>query len=554
MTDLLRAPLFCLFLLGVLLLGTTAGCSLVLDLQTCTDDSDCEAGSICSSDSLCQASGQSTYCETTSDCPDSMVCNDLGSCQQPSSLLSAPCTQAAGDLDADGVFIIGVLLPLSGAEEGFGRPLFNAIQLALIDFMGIGGVNGHPLALLICDTQGLDELALAGAEHLAEVGVTAIIGPDYSSQTIAVANQVTMENEIVLVSPSATAATISSLDMVWRTTASDAVQGKALGELVAYILNGQPQRAEPVDIGHEPKLAVLVRNQDTYADGLRQSLVASMPSSIVTDSSRFTTYNYPNAAAGEGQDYTDVVIDLLNEDDPPPEVVVILGSSEAWIIAELLDGQWDHDPIFVFADAARNRTEAAAVTPALRGRVWGTAPQHVDTSYAPYLSFSLKYHGVYRERPDDYQFVANAFDAFYVIALGAAYGGITGPGIHQGMAQLSSGETIEPNQPDAQRAIASLSAGDSVNYRGASGPINFDENGDPQAGPTILWCFDDDGLPAMGVIVDEELTFHPHHCGENVEEPSNQSNSTDPECTGDVDCIEEGFFCDLAINECVEDD
>lgn len=549
-----------LLLAAALLISTS--CSLVLSLQECESDDQCEEGFRCTSDQLCQAvetqgcqndddcssdqrctaSGvcedrpectvddvcgigrecnelgrcqASTTCEEDTDCPEEgMVCNELGSCQQPSSLLVAPCDQAVGDVDADDAFIIGVLLPLSGPEEGFGRPLFQSIQLAQNDFNGIGGVNGRSIALLICDTAGLDAQAREGAEHLADIGVQAVIGPDYSSQTLDVATNVTIPNEMVLVSPSATAVTISNLadnGLVWRTVASDAIQGQALGELVAYLLDEQPQRGLNTRVT-DPKLAVLVRDSDTYASGLRDSLVDVVPASII-QSDQFTTYNYPNISAGDPGDYSGTIADLLTEDGDPPEVITILGSSEVWTIAELIDGQVDHDPIYIFADAGRISAEAAGAPEALRGRVWGTAPQNVgDSGYAPYLGFRVKYQGAYGEAPDAFQFVANAFDALYVIAFGAAAGGFTGPEIAEGMTRLSSGDTINPNQSSAQSAINTLSGGGTINYQGASGPLNFDQNGDPQAGSTVLWCFDDTTLPEEGVLLDFELTFQPQAC------------------------------------------
>ncbi len=522
------------------LLGS--GCSLVLNLSECGDDSECPDG-ICSEDGLCVAE-EVQGCEDDTDCPGDQTCNELGACQEPSSLLGEPCTQSVGEINDEDAFLIGVLLPLSGPEEDFGRPLFNAIRLGQSDFNGIGGVLSRDIALIVCDTQGLDDRARAGAEHLAAVGVQAVIGPDYSSQTIDVATNVTIPAEMVLVSPSATAVTISNLDdngLVWRTVASDAVQGAALGELVNFLLDDQP-------------LAVLARADDTYAAGLRQALIDRVPASVISDDALFTTYDYPNAAAGQGSDYSTVVGNLLAE-DPAPGVVVILGAAEAWTIATLLDDEWDHDPIFVFADAARNIGEASTAPSSLLGRVWGTAPQNVgDSGYAPYLGFRVKYQGAYGERPDNFQFVANAFDALYVIALGAAGGGFDGPGIAEGMTRLSDGQSVEPNQAAAQSAMNTLSQGGSVNYRGASGELNFDENGDPQASPIVLWCFDDPGLPTPGVVMDANLQFSPQQCGLELECEENSDCTAGPEGS-DGACNVDGvceYQCPSALTLCTD--
>lgn len=527
-----------------LILSLLTSCSLMLELKGCETDQDCPGELTCSDEFICQQSLIPDTCEKDQDCPGELTCNDLQLCQAPSPLLAAPCEQSLGDIDAKDAFIIGVLLPLSGEEEGFGRPLFQAIQLAQEDFNGIGGVNSRPLALLICDTQGRDSLAIDGAEHLAKVGVQAVIGPDYSSQTLEVATKVTIASEMVLVSPSATAAAISHLDdndLVWRTAASDSVQGHALGELVNFLVKEAPFPRQAEDSKEPPKVALLVRSEDTYALGLRESLIDLLPTQMLSNQDHFTTYDYPNSSADSPDDYTGVIANMMAEEGPKPEIIVILGSAESWTIAKQIESIADHAPIFVFAEAARIPERAAQMPETLRGRIWGTAPQNVgDPNYAPYLSFRIKFQSAYGVSPDDLQFVANAFDALYIIALGASSTGFTGPEIAAGMRRLNSGPTTRPTQTDAQAAMGILRDGGNVNYQGASGPLDFDENGDPNASPIILWCFDDAGLPEAGTILDYDLKFIAHQCGDPPQEPECTQDTVQDDCDTDEICNEDG--------------
>jgi branched-chain amino acid transport system substrate-binding protein len=557
-------------------------CSLMLSLEECQSDSDCEElgqGLVCSSEGLCQddddngvecqdhsdcddagedwqcddgqcvpPEGPQT-CEEDEDCDDGMSCNELGTCQEPSDLLGGPCTLASGDINHSNAFVVGILLPLTGEEAGFGQPLFNAINVAMSDFNNVGGVRGRPIALVACDTEGQDDLALAGAQHLADVGIEAVIGPDYSNQTIDVATQVTVAAEMALVSPSATAAAITFLEdngLVWRTVASDTVQGSALGQLVDHLLEDRPLfDADDPQFPAHPSLAVLLRGDDPYADGLRDALFDELPVEFSEGGAQTTVRSYQDDYAGTA---ADVIAQTVDENGYGPDVIVIIGSAEAWLLAEFLDGDFNNPPIFVFADAARNSERAAEAPASLRGRVWGTAPQNVGAiNYPPYTRFRLRYQEVYGENPDDFQFAANAFDALYVLSLGAAYGGFDGPGIAEGMAQLSDQEAqqFDPRPTDAQQAMSILAGGDTVNFRGASGPLNFDENGDPQSSPTVLWCFDDAGLPEQGVLVDEDLQFHPQSCS-----PGTTDNSCDGEtleiCGGE--CVD----TDTDVDHCGE--
>ncbi|TXD34160.1 ABC transporter substrate-binding protein [Lujinxingia vulgaris] len=515
---------------------SSGGCSLLIETETCQSDADCSVGT-CTADNIC-TDGAAATCSDDTPCPEGQLCGEDDQCVSGSGLLAPPCELSYGNIAAENAFNLGVLLPLSGPEEGFGRPLLNAIRLAQNDFNGIGGVLNRPVGLIVCDTQGLDDEALAGARHLVEeAGVEAIIGPDYSSQTIDIATSLTIDNEVVLISPSATAATISGLsdnDLVWRTAASDVIQGIALGELLTYML------ADVVE-AEAPKLALLTRRDDTYADGLQSALIAQLPAEITGgDNSRFAPYSYANASAGQtGDDYFDTVGEVIADaaSTGEPDVVVILGSSEAWEIAAALDEGLSGSPLYVFVDAARNTDQAQAAPESLQGRIWGTAPQNIGAAdYAPYISFRLKYLSEYNRDPNDFQFVANAFDALYVVALGAAGEGFTGPEIAEGMKRLSSGNTVDPGQSQAQSAINTLRGGGSINFRGASGPLNFDEKGDPQASPIALWCFDSNRLPEAGVILNEMLEFVPQLCGQDPfdDEPIDEGD-TDADVGPDAD-------------------
>ncbi|RAL23844.1 hypothetical protein DL240_06740 [Lujinxingia litoralis] len=540
-------------LLVLLLASATlpwSGCSLVLETQTCQSDADCPGGGTCTEDNLCT----SARCSEALPCPGGQLCSESGQCVAGGNLLAAPCELSFGNISADNAFNIGVLLPLSGPEAGFGRPLLDAIRLAQSDFNNIGGVLNRPLGLIVCDTQGLDDQALAGASQLVEnAGVEAIIGPDYSSQTIDIATSLTIDNEVLLISPSATAATISGLpdnDLVWRTSASDVIQGIGLGELIAFMLR------DVVD-DEAPKLALLARRDDTYAEGLRHALLEQLPAEVTGgDATRFAPYNYANASAGQtGDDYFDTVSDIIADASVSgePDLVVILGSGEAWDIASALEDGLSGEPFYVFVDAARNTDLAAQAPETLRGRVWGTAPQNIgESGYAPYISFRLKFRAEYPgQDPDDYQFVANAFDALYVVALGAAGGGFTGPEIARGMKRLSEGTLIEPGQSGAQNAVNILSGEGSVNFRGASGPLNFDEQGDPQASPIALWCLDSEGLPELGVILDDKLAFLPRRCGEGTEEPGDQG---DPDADVGADVGPDADSEDTGLNDSARSD
>ncbi|MBA2663608.1 MAG: ABC transporter substrate-binding protein [Bradymonadaceae bacterium] len=501
----------------VLLVALVGGCSWLVDFSECSETAECVAehgqGWSCSSEGLCQHSGPA-LCQSSAECVskhgDGWVCHE-GSCEQPE-LLVAPCDRKEGPLENANAFRIGVVLQLSGSGAGFGAPMLDAIILAQEDINGINGVNGRPIALIVCDTQGNNERAKNAANHLVGVaGVQAIIGFN-SSQVLEVATEVTIPQKVLLVSPSATATTISFLDddgLVWRTAPSDAIQGQAMGQLVSYAIDDVIDSSARAGL----KIAVLVRQNDRYATGLRETVVPHLPGDIVNDSARFSARDYPNIGAGQPGDYTGVISALASE-AVEPDVVVILGSGEAWEIAQGLDSVLaEKQPLYFVGDAVKNAALAAKAPSSLEGRIWGTAPQNVgDRAYPPYLSFRVKYQARYGQDPNPFQFVANAFDALYVVAFAAAAEGFTGEEMARGMKRLSGGEAISPRPDDAQKAMQTLRSGGSIDYMGASGPLDFDANGDPQSSPIALWCFQGGNVPEKGVILDDDLDFTPLSC------------------------------------------
>ena len=588
----LRTPL--VVVAAALMFGV--GCSLTLELDECDDDADCAdlgTGWTCTGSNLCQPPDGSAECDSNSDCeeeqgqdwtcsddgtceppagaiscdddgdcPDGQECNDLDLCQLTADdLVEPPCELTAGPIEDDDAFIVGVLLPFTGSEASFGEALFNGITLALADFNAIGGIDGRPVAVLGCDTEGQNQQALDGAHRLAELDIEAVVGPDWSDQTLEVATEVTIDNEMTQVSPSATAAELTGLDdngLVWRTAPSDAVQGHALGELVNYALDERPHYAgiDTSNIPDESSLAILRRGNDPYARGLREAITERLPTDLLDDSDRFYLDSYPNEAAGENVAYAEVAASLITEtvdDGKGPDVIAIIGASEAWLLAEQLEDEFDNPPLFIFADAARVPTYTDETPSSLEGRIWGTAPRNIgELDYQPYTSFRLRYEENFDDDPEEMQFVPNAFDALYVIGLGAAAGGFTGPEISDGMTRISDGETYLPTATNVQPAMSALAAGDSINFDGASGPLNFDEHGDPEPTPTALWCFDDGGLPEEGVILDAQLEFTPLICGGSADECDEHDECTDHPDNSDPFC-QDGqclFSCHEGYDAC----
>lgn len=136
--------------------------------------------------------------------------------------------------DGDGLDIVA-LLPRTGDLGFLGAATTAAVELAVEDVDAAGGVLGRPVRLAHVDsaegTVGVAEAALA--EHLA-AGADAVVGPLSSSVAAAVLPSIAASGA-VLVTPGATASALDTVDgagRLFRTIAAEAVQGRALAELV----------------------------------------------------------------------------------------------------------------------------------------------------------------------------------------------------------------------------------------------------------------------------------------------------------------------------------
>jgi branched-chain amino acid transport system substrate-binding protein len=493
-------------------------CSVLVDLDECTSQSSCVEeygrGWTCTPDNLCERKALLDQTE------------------------AGPCSTSEGPVDDPDAFNLGVMLPLSGEEGADGRALLEAIKLAQSDFNELAGVQSRQIGLIICDTQGNDGVALEAGDHLVnDSGVEAIIGPNFSSQTVDVATQYAIPNDVLLVSPSATAVPISNIDdknLVWRTTPSDALQAKAMGLLVSDLI--EEKQAEQGEDG-VVKLAVLARQDDVYAQGLRNTLPQFLPDETVNGNEhRYFSTNYQNASAGQGSDYSGVAARVTAQ-DTPPDVVVILGFAEAWDIARLLDQALDTQPLYVFADAGRVAEQAASSdSDGLEGRVLGTTPRGGDRDYEPWSAFRVKYNSSSSGSAENIQYVANAYDAVYAIALAAAGSGFTGPELAEGMSKLSEGEVILATQQGAQEGMSLRGQGQSIDLQGASGELDFDENGDPTVGAISFWCLRDRKVPESdAALLNRAGEFSAQSCPADTcasptDCPSGHTCSTDGTC------------------------
>lgn len=351
---------------------------------------------------------------------------------------------------------IGALMPMTGDLQAYGPASLNGIKLAVDQINSNGGVLGQKLEVVVGDTQTQPQASIDAAEKLVSVeGVAGIIGAMSSGDTIPVAKSVAARLRVPMISNASTSPTITKLDdndFLFRSVPSDAFQGVALAEVTRK---------------HDySKLAVLYVNND-YGEGLANSFADAFKKAggEVTGSLPYEM----GKASYRGE------LQQLSKGGPQGLVLIGYPENGVTILRQALEGGFFNK--FVFTDGMKAPEVISAVGAKYLNGSIGTVPQ-ARTDTDAYKRFESAYREKYGELPPK-PFIDTAYDGTMVLAMAIEKAGkTTGTAVRNALREVANppGESILPGEwAKAKRLIDD---GQAVNYTGASGSINFDEDGD----------------------------------------------------------------------------
>jgi branched-chain amino acid transport system substrate-binding protein len=353
---------------------------------------------------------------------------------------------------------LGILVGVTGKVANFVPPLLDAARLAVDEVNTNGGIlKGQKLETIIGDTQGTAHGGVAAATKLVKTDdVVAIVGANTSSATIAAAHAVTVPNGVLLISPSATATVLTTMedkDFVFRVAPSDADQGWVLARLA---------HAQGVT-----RVAVTYVDTD-YGAALRDTF----------------SFNFENFggeitfAQVHEANKTSYIPELTALAQYNPEALVVVAyaaSGGATIIKQALANGFFKQFIGTYSMMDPLLIKEVGADK-LKGMFF-TAPTH-DPSTSAAQKFEKMYNAAYKT-PGGKLFIARTYDAVMLTALAIEQAGSTDrTKIRDALRQIccAPGEVIEPGE--WAKAKADIAAGKNINYEGASGNCDFDEYGD----------------------------------------------------------------------------
>jgi ABC-type branched-subunit amino acid transport system substrate-binding protein len=382
----------------------------------------------------------------------------------------------AGEVSLD--LRVGNLVPFSGDLAPFGEPIDEAARIAAAlanEATEEAGVDASVTVVASEDTQTASAAAVEAATKLVQADdVDVIMGALASTNTIPVAESVTVPNGVLQISPASTSPAISDLaddDLVWRTPPSDALQGQVLAEAVAD------------ELGADATINVGARN-DAYGTALAQVFEAAWAETGGTIG-RSVRWN-PEAATFDSQARQLV--------QGTPDGWVLIDFPQTWQKmgpALVRTGGWDPERTFV-TDGLRDAGLAESVGRQATIGMKGTAPSSAGAPAAE------AFDRVFRERAkagvERQTFDAHAFDAVLVAFLAAVQANSSEPADIKAELQAVSGPPGEKvTFEQLADALEMVADGQEIDYEGASGPIDFDENGDPGGSIYELWRFNEQG-------------------------------------------------------------
>lgn len=374
-----------------------------------------------------------------------------------SALLVAAAAMAltAGTAQAqDGPVRLGFIGGITGPIESLMPPITDAARLAVAQVNENGGIGENRQVEMVIGDDGCIDAQRASNAADAQVNsdnVVAIVGAMCSGATIAAANAAAIPGGVVMVSPASTSPAVTELadnDLVFRTAPSDAYQGEVLARVA---------RARDIDT-----VAVTYVNND-YGTGFAQAFQAAFEAEggtvLTSESHEDGRADYRAEIGSLASSGADALVVLAYVDGSGGRI--IQQSRETGDFSTFLGGDG-----MVGANLTNVATDDETL---ILTRPGGSAADGAANFAEAAEGASLDPQATY---------AATSYDAAFALLLAVEKTGGSREGLNEALREVTSegGEIILPGEWAKAKEL--IAAGTEINYQGASGAIDFDDNGD----------------------------------------------------------------------------
>jgi branched-chain amino acid transport system substrate-binding protein len=422
-------------------------------------------------------------------------------------LVTPECPRVIGDFTNDNAVFVGALLS-DGSASLSERAASLAVEEIDADGQGLRSSSGvrRPLVLVACNGTANP---LTAARHLAEdLRVPAIVGPNSFESVLDVTQQVTVKAGTLLMTPSSSVSSISNradTDLTWRVPPSDAQRAKLIIEQIKDLetLLRATRGLTTIKMG-------VVYATDTLGTSAYDAIAGKLilNGRFINDTSNAANVSVDSYAPGATA--TEAGFATKYATTVKPDIVYLTSAEQVEHVMVPLEqaltaARAVARPYYVLAERARSQALLDAVASSLpadiRRRIRGVGVRP-DTASVPVLSdFRAAFAARYGIVADGLSTVLS-YDATYALAYAISLTASTAPtgtSLAHGLRTLSVGSAVTVGKDGWSVAKADLTAGKSVSLRGTHGLVQWDSNGDINAGTVEVWCVGTNaGAPAFG--------------------------------------------------------
>lgn len=392
-----------------------------------------------------------------------------------SALVLAGCSTTEPEAEptalADYTMTLGTLLPQTGNLAFLGPPEEAGVGFAAAEVNEYAETTGLTIEVEYGDSGNTDNKAYeTEAPRILAFNPTAIIGAASSGTSLQFIDQVTGAG-VIQFSPANTSDAFTTYDdngLYFRTAPSDVLQGEVLGNLIA-------------EDGNQT-LGMIVLN-DSYGTGLAKYVTEAFEAAggeVVAA----PTYNTGDT------NFDAQISEVLAAD---PDAIALITFEEVKTILPSLFGEIPADKLYFVDGNLANFGEefpAGSLTGA-KGTLPGLSVSSI-TDFTDALQAWVVEQG--DEELTEFSYAAESYDAVVLLALAslAAGGSTDGAEVAAKLQEVSGGSGDGTKCSTFAECADIILSGGVADYDGISGPITFDEVGDPTEASIGIYVYGED--------------------------------------------------------------
>jgi ABC-type branched-subunit amino acid transport system substrate-binding protein len=364
--------------------------------------------------------------------------------------------------------VIGDSVPLTGDLSPFGPPGQKAADMAIDQINAAAQETGveHTVSIVHEDNETNPQAAVQAARKMVQSdGATCLAGAWASADSLPTAQSVTIPEGVLQISPASTSTELTALEddgLLNRVPPADNLQGPVLADAIADELGNA--QGKTINIG--------ARN-DAYGEAFTSALVGgferlggTVGEQVLYDPEQ-PSFNSEAQQIVSGNPDAIAIIDF-------PETFEKVGP------ALERTGNFDTNKTFI-TDGLASGDLVTALDPLMEG-IRGTAPGTPEAGAAS-QAFDQLYQQSEPRNVDRNTFDAQNFDAVILCYLAAVAAGSTdGQEMADQLQDLTGPPGTKYTWEQLPDAVTALQNGEDIDYLGAAGEIDLDDNGDPEKG------------------------------------------------------------------------